>query len=200
MEPFDTRTRTIDYNGKTYRIELYYSEDQAPPWEIEDGHGPVSGWERRNKAPGERVLNEYRDLKRFYDIRGAMQKALAEGWDAPPYGQGTKRQQAARAVDADFKRLRAWCAGSWSYVGVVVTEQRCDADGYEYDGPTASLCGIESDAGDYLDQVARELIEELATPAVACRVCGDASKPLHVDRTCPECYGCDDLAGLKSDV
>ena len=55
--------------------------------------------------------------------------------------------------------MRQWCDGYWSYVGVVVTAQcPCCED---FTGPSASLWGIESDAGDYLEEVARELAEEL---------------------------------------
>lgn len=163
MTAYDTKT--IERNGKMYRVDFHPDEGHYTPWDDEDGHGPVSEWETRNKAPGERVLCEDRRAKRFYGVQGAMQKALAEGWDAPPYGAGTKRQQAARAVEADFKRLRAWCNDEWQYIGIAVTERRTDADGYEYDGPRASLWGIESDSdADYIEQIINELIDE-TTPA-----------------------------------
>ena len=69
------------------------------------------------------------------------------------------RAYAAAAAMSDFKRLDAWCRDVWCYVGVVVT--LCDENGDPVDGMDASLWGIESDAGDYLDEVARELAEEI---------------------------------------
>jgi hypothetical protein len=85
--------------------------------------------------------------------------AKRNGWDAPPYGEGTKGQCAARAAEADFKRLRDWCEDDWEYVGVVVSVYRY---GEEIDTHAASLWGIESDCTDYLREVAGELFDEVA--------------------------------------
>lgn len=65
----------------------------------------------------------------------------------------TARQYAAGAAMADYDRLRAWCAGDWQYVGVIVT---CSAT-----GESESLWGIESDSDDYLEEVAKELAEQI---------------------------------------
>ena len=69
----------------------------------------------------------------------------------------TKRQYAAAAAMADYDRLRRWCNGGWHYVGVVVEslDEECDVI------DSASIWGIESDAGDYLDEVAQDLAAEL---------------------------------------
>ena len=65
----------------------------------------------------------------------------------------TPRQYAAGAAMADYERLRQWCNGQWEYIGIVVT--------HEESGLCESLWGIESDSGDYLDKVARELAESI---------------------------------------
>lgn len=74
--------------------------------------------------------------------------------------QYTARQYAAMAARQDFKRLRDWCNGDWHYCGVVVTASR---NGIKLGN--ASLWGIESDCGDYLETVAQELAEEALAEA-----------------------------------
>lgn len=165
-------THTIEHNGRTYQVAIVHDDCQRTPWEEEDGHGPVSEWRRRNyagyydKAPGEMLLCEDRGSARFYDFAEACRIARAEGWDAKPYGTGTKRQQAARAALADFDRLRRWCEGDWCYVGVIVSPL-CDCCGTPDGDRAESLWGIESDAGDYLDEVARELADQVRHEAEA---------------------------------
>ena len=156
MDSGDIFTR----NGRRFRFTLEPDTDHGPPWEEEDGHGPVSNWTRRGKRPGEVVLCEDRGSKRYYDVQAATETAKRDGWDAPPYG-GTPGERAARAVAADLQRLRDWCEDRWSYVGVVVTEVLNDRN-----GRSDSLWGIESDAGDYLTEVAYQLADEL-TPVPA---------------------------------
>lgn len=150
-----------------YRFRAYTEDDDynGAPWENEDGHGPVrkangpwSGY--ASKRPGERPLNapvrgEYWFL---YDVQEAQRIALRDGWDAEPLGTGTKRQQAARAVAADFERMRAWVAGEWGYIGV--TLEYWDEERGDWWHTGGSLWGVESDTGDYLDEVARELADE----------------------------------------
>ena len=115
----------------------------------------------RAKLPGEVIIAQDRGSYRYYDFAEACRIARREGWDAEPYnnGQETKRQQAAKAARADMERMRQWCDNYWSYVGVVVTAH-CDCCD-RFTGRSASLWGIESDAGDYLEEVARELADEL---------------------------------------
>lgn len=152
---------TIEHNGRTYSVTIepdYYS---GAPWDEECGHGPVSDWTTRAKEPGELVLAQDRGSFRYYDFAEACRIAMRDGWDAEPYnrGQETKGQQAAKAARADFERLRQWCNDQWHYVGVVVTA-KCECCGH-FSGESASLWGIESDAGDYLEDVARELAREI---------------------------------------
>ena len=156
----------FDHNGRAYAAKLEHDDCHGAPWGEEDGHGEVSDWTRRDKAPGEMVLSEDRGSKRFYDYAGACAKALVEGWDAPPYKTGTRREQAARAALADYNCLRRWCDGQWSYVGVIVAPV-CDCCDEIQERAAVSLWGIESDAGDYLAEVARDLAEDLAATVAA---------------------------------
>jgi hypothetical protein len=200
---------TAERDGFTFTAEIVPDSDHGTPWDNEDGHGPVTGWERRSKAPGELVLIEDHKAKQFYDFAEAVRIARRDGWGPAPYQIHVERganglmrcnaqwyegrqllayrsawhdeecaaradvyhqhrsaigpgAYAAAAARADFERLQAWCNDGWSYVGVVVTVER---EGVELG--RASLWGIESDAGDYLCEVANELAEEALGEAVA---------------------------------
>lgn len=161
---------TIERDGFTLRARIEHDSDTGAPWEEHDGHGPVSGWECRDKRPGELILSgpSYgmgrMTGRRFYDFAEACRIARRDGWNAKPYGvQGeTPRQRAARAALADFEHLRGWCNDQWNWCGVVVTAERA---GVELG--TASLWGIESDAGAYLVEVANELAAEAVAEAAA---------------------------------
>lgn len=158
---------TIIHNGCEYQVTIEPDFDHGAPWEECDGHGIVSEWTRRSKLPGELILSEDRGLYRYYDFAESCKIARKDGWDAKPYntGQETKRQQAAKAAMSDYEYLRQWCNDQWSYVGVVVTAKCACCD--EFTGSDASLWGIESHSGEYLEQVARELIAEIAPEAAA---------------------------------
>jgi len=157
----------FEHNGRSYTAEIHDDTDHGPPWLEEDGHGPVSDWTTRAKLPGERVLHSDRHSRRFYDWQEAMAIAKRDGWGLAPAEvaklaadlgrQPTRGEITAEAVRRDFEHLRAWCNDDWSYVGVVV--RQVDACGCC--GVSESLWGIESDAGDYLQEVARELAEEV---------------------------------------
>ena len=141
----------------TAKIEHYY--DMREPWYEHDGHGPVSDWTRRAKNAGEMVLIEDRESRRYYDFAETVKIARRDGWNCnetlalQEAGQTfTAGEIAHRAAMADFNRLRAWCNEEWSWIGVVVT---IECDGVEIG--SASLWGIESDAGECLDEVAEEL-------------------------------------------
>lgn len=160
MSLIHTYTRE-DGDGRKYQVELY-EDDNTPPWEREDGHGPVSGWTGRDKFPGELVLSEvghthYNRTRRYYDYAEACRIALRAGWGVQAPAGKTKRQIAAQAAREGFERLRAWCDGDWSYIGVVVTPHPTEGDP---EPRSASLWGIESDADDYIAQVVEELIDE----------------------------------------
>jgi len=149
-------TITREHRGHTITINWFADFDHGTPWDHEDGHGPATEWERRDKRPGERVLSSDRFGKRFYDYAEAIKIAKRDGWDAEPYGTGTAGERAVRAVEADFARLQGWCEDRWHYVGFT-----CEIEGFEdyynscwgfesdfMDGPTAEAIG---DAVAFLD-------------------------------------------------
>lgn len=81
MEDFET----IRVGGHAFAFKTEPDDSTGAPWEEHDGHGPVTGWERRNKAPGELILNEDRHgRKRFYDFAAACKIARRDGWGFLP--------------------------------------------------------------------------------------------------------------------
>ena len=191
-----------------FRVTIHHDQDHGAPWDEHDGHGPVSDWTTRDKAPGELILSEDRRSKRYYDFAEACRVARRDDWgfmphkltieadveDRAPYTAcggwaiagpfraydpenfnraiaavyaqhkatfPSARAYAAAAAMADFNRLRDWCNDNWTWCGVVV--EALDEDG-EPTGVEASLWGIESDARDYLWEVAEDLAAELIAP------------------------------------
>lgn len=154
---------TCEVDGFTITARIERDDDMGPPWKEHDGHGPVSEWVRRGKRPGERVLSEDRGSKRYYDWQEAIEIARRDGWDAKPYGTGTKGEQAERAVKSDFDAMKAWCDDEWSWCMVVLAMSK---NGIELEDYAACLGGIElnhpqSDSGnDYLTEVANDMLDE----------------------------------------
>lgn len=166
---------TFERNGLTFRFAIEHDGDHGAPWDEEEGHGPVSEWRSYDstdmgKRTGEWLLNsDGRFRARFYDAREAQRIALRDGWGigseeraalaARLKREPTNREIAAEAVRRDYERLRAWCNDEWSYVGVVVTLLDVEGDATD---ESNSIWGIESDAGDYLTEVAHDLADEIA--------------------------------------
>jgi len=153
---------TFEKDGQTFRVTFPYDECSDMPWEREDGHGHVTGWERRDKQPGERILCEDKGSRRFYSM--SPREAVAAWGIGPVPVQDdatgrvlSAREYAAKLIDEDYERLRRFCAEQWCYVGVVV--ELLDED-EQPTGYTASLWGIESEATEYLAEVACELADE----------------------------------------
>lgn len=144
-----------EVDGFTLTVSLQSDYGHGTPWEIEEGHGPVSGWTSRPKRPGELVLSENRGFRRFYDFQEAVKIARREKWGMSGTESLPAGERAYIAAMADYKRLIGWCKDEWTYVGVVVTVSR---EGVEL--AEASLWGIESDAESYILEVANELIHE----------------------------------------
>jgi hypothetical protein len=168
---------TCEVDGFKCTATVYHDDNMEPPWERDDGHGPVSDWTTRDKLPGERVIASDQSHKRFYDFAAAVALARKDGWDTKPFGQGTAGEQAARAAEADFKRLKAWCDDEWHYVGVTVTVEKA---GVRLNGQYENaLWGMESDAGDYLREVANELLDDAldAARAKLAELCADTDIP-----------------------
>lgn len=142
-------------NGHTAMVRIIPDETMGAPWDENDGHGIVSEWTSRPKAPGELVLARDRDSFRYYDFASTVRIARKDGWGAPDSGR-TVGERAALAAMQDFRRLRDWCNDEWCWIGVHV--KVLSPDGTEQED---SLWGIESD-GDYWKDVAAELINGLA--------------------------------------
>jgi len=144
--------------GQSFTADLVRDESHGAPWDENDGHGVVSDWTTRDKAPGELVLAEDGRQRRFYDLSGSIALAKRDGWDSAPYGQPgeTPAQKASRAARADFQYLRDWCNDSWFYCGVIVRK----AGACSCCAASESLWGVES-KGDYVREVALELAAEM---------------------------------------
>lgn len=127
------------------------------PWDNSDGHGPVRVVRHRldgAKRPGERVLYSTRGTIWLYDWQKACKLARREKWNAQPYDAPNRIE---RAVTADFEFLRGYLTGEWHYVGVCVIP----AGGSWDDRYAHAVWGIESNAGDYLQEVAAQLAGEI---------------------------------------
>ena len=158
----------IELNGVSYRVTIEHDDTMGAPWEEHDGHGVVSEWTRRDKAPGEVEIASDRSSKRFYNIAATTVIAKRDGWglgadDLTAFEtrigrKATRKMIVAEAVRRDCERMRQWCNDIWHWCGVIVSQ--LDEDGDET-GEQRSLWGIESDCGDYLDEVAQELAEEM---------------------------------------
>lgn len=158
---------TFERGGHNFRVQLPFDEDMGAPWEKHDGHGIISEWTSRDKAPGERVLCEDHGHKRYYDIKATIAIAKKDGWGCShgslkdgkyTHSHKTKKEAVACAVDQDFERMKAWCNDEWHWCGVVVTMLNDEDEETEL---ADSLWGIEDDSDDYLDDVANELADNL---------------------------------------
>jgi hypothetical protein len=109
-----------------------------------------------------------------YNTRGAMTKAIKEGWGIDPAGLAKWRKRtgnpklgkAYAAVLADRDYLRRYLAQEWYYVGITVTLH--DADGHACG--SSSLWGIEYDPhGDdsYIRETLGDLVHDAAHDAQA---------------------------------
>lgn len=155
-----TIMETFDHRGHTFRLTTEHDDCIGEPWKEFDGHGVVSDWTTRDKAPGERVLVTDRNHRRYYDVTATQKIAKRDGWgtaDGRRDGE-TAAQYRARAIDADFRFLQGWCLGEWEYVSVGVI--LLDEDGEET-GEREYLGGVESSSYDYIEQVGRELADEI---------------------------------------
>ena len=153
---------TFTRNGLQFRARIEHDDSTDAPWIEHDGHGPVTNWTRRNKRPGELILNSDRDERRYYDMAEAVKIAKRDGWGhgAPVPGE-TAGQKAARAALADFEYLRGWCRDDWHFVMVSV--------GLIMDGNTVArshyIGGIESTGAGTIVEHVEALADTLATEA-----------------------------------
>jgi len=144
---------TLQIGKHTFKVYVAADDTGRLPWEddciFED---VVSDWTRNAKRPWQRTLSEDRGSRRHFDVRQYIKVAKA---------QGCTGAQAAEQLERSFGYLRRFCADQWSYVGVIV--KRVDAEGEELESD--SLWGIESDATDYIAEVARDMAQDMAPEA-----------------------------------
>lgn len=134
------KTHIID--GYEVQITVRQDPHMGEPWKEHDGHGVVSEWVKRDKRPGELVLNKDRGMCRFYDYAATLPIARRDGWglDEPQLTalanrigrKPSKREAAAESVRLDFEHLRAWCNDEWQWQGF--TTKIITPDGEELDG------------------------------------------------------------------
>lgn len=162
----------VQIDGIDFVVNIETDCFAGPPWEEEDGHGPVSNWVDRPKLPGEMILlfkfshndgNSYRIFsryRRYYDFQAAVKLARREGWNTAPGVFKTPGEQAAVSALADFRRLKRWCDDEWQYVYVTVRP----LDEYGDILPmSASMGSVEYDPDDtsYIGCVAEELARQV---------------------------------------
>jgi hypothetical protein len=139
---------TFDHKGREYIFRAEHDSDAGTPWEREDGHGPVSDWTNREKAPGERLLHSDRHAKRYYDFAEACKIARRDGWGLGEVELAKLEKQLGRkpkkgeiiaaSVEADFDYLRRWCTDQWEYICISV--EHVESGRKEY------LGGVDSDS------------------------------------------------------
>lgn len=161
----------FEHQGREFEMALFADNDNSPPWERSDGHGPVRYAEDSERLQrGETVLWECRRGRYVYDLGAAILQASREKWGLDPESletlarkcapkRPTKSQIRMAAIKKDMQYLRGWCADEWAYIGVSVRIIGPDGEpvGDDY---THALWGVES-LGDYHEEVARELAGEI---------------------------------------
>jgi len=148
----------ISKSGNKFKVELSYDECCGEPWEENDGHGSVSEWTNRSKKSGELILCQDRDMKRYYDFKGAVATARVDGWGAIIEGD-TPGQRAYKAAMRDYNYLRDYCRQEWWYSTVrVVLLNEADE---EIEGREEYLGGVECGYGKY-DNYYMDIVQSLA--------------------------------------
>ena len=166
IETFEVEKTGMDGSVLRFAVELMRDEDMSVPWQECDGHGEVTDWTSRAKRPGELILNQDGDSRRYYDFSGACAIALRDRWDAAPYNDGTetKRQQAAKAARADFEYLKAWCEDDWFYVVfrvVLLADEGEETDIEQY------LGGVEYHNSDESDADIKGIVDDMTGEIIA---------------------------------
>ena len=153
-------------NGWKIKFEIQYDNDHEPPWEDCDGMGVIEETRGYSK-PGEYgeyddwIMNSDRYWYRYYDWKATLPIAIRDGWDAAPYGVGTKRERAMRAMRHAYGFLRRWCNNDWWYVGLIVTL----LDENDEELGEDSCWGFESDNDDYITEQMRDWAARLIVAA-----------------------------------
>lgn len=156
----------FDYQGHRFKVAFPFDELMGPPWEEHDGHGIVSDWTTRAKRPGERVLVQDRDSRRYYDVQASIALARKDSWGCgnPEHKHATRGEEIACAVDADFDYCWRWANDKWHWVAVDVWQVNEEGEPAEYRKAKEreSIGGIDGeDQAEYLTDTAYELAEQI---------------------------------------
>lgn len=165
----------IERDGLTFAVYEHHDQHHGRPWEEEEGHGEIREVRGSTyasnypaKLPGERPLARERGWALYYNFADAV-KTAREEWGisnekreemTKQLGRApTQGEIAVAAAEQDFERMRRYASGDWHYIGLEV--ELLDVDG-EGTGLSESLWGIESDCGDYVEEVSAELADQVA--------------------------------------
>jgi hypothetical protein len=140
----DIRSEIHTVDGKQYRVRIVADDSHDPPWLSSDCHGVVVTRNEWNIQADDYKLLTYNTV---YDFAASRKKAL-EVWGLDP-------SDVEDAVQDDYKYLKAYADGEWSYVGVIVSPVV----------EKESLFGIESNEKDYIESVIGDLIKDLQEQA-----------------------------------
>lgn len=148
-------TATIEIGPYTVEIKQEYDPDPDLSWlgrysNIPDKDAII----RRNPARNEfRFWNPTVTIGEYYRELHLTGFSKSDAWI-----------KALEYRERDYNRVESFCRGDWAMIGIIATARigsmQCG---------TASLWGIESDAADYIDEIAHELSRELAAAADANR-------------------------------
>jgi hypothetical protein len=159
------RLPDLVHKGITFKVETMRDEGHEAPWEDDDGRGVVTDWlnidaDTADAAKLRQLGHEERDgSARYFDVAATRAKAKAEGWGLSDEDRAKLPKHATKAqildaiVEGEYRFLNGWCSNEWEYIGVIVTLPGTGID--------ASLWGIESNSGDYLQEVARDLADQI---------------------------------------
>lgn len=158
---------TFEIEGFTANV--YADDSHGNPWEEEDGHIDPEYFHREADVPrGYTIMSTHGRGCWAYDTRAAILKASRERWGLSPssreyqairvkpgHTKPTRSQVRMAAIRADAWRMAQYINGDWCYVGVSVVRTG-ETDSYAH-----AVWGIESDAGEYLHEVAIEIAGEI---------------------------------------
>lgn len=149
------------------RSKRYYDFAGACRIARRDGCGSLPGEMviERNNHHGPRKFRAYVNGKPEMRAYGKDQNAAIGALYTIYRASMTARQWAAAAAMRDFEYLQSWCQDDWQYIGIEVRR----ADACQCCGESESLCGIESNSGDYVRDVATDLAEQLSATRRTCR-------------------------------
>lgn len=164
----DAGTIETDQLPAGYYLHVKIKNDDCSdaPWDRDSGHGDVRhewcSYGTPKLARGETILHSERGDHWIYNQGAAFVIAWRDGWGLSPDSlakltralgkKPTRSQIRAEAVRQDMAFLRGYLSDDWSYIGVCVTLY----DAADTEISSDSLWGIESNAGDYLLEVAAE--------------------------------------------